>query len=101
MSWVNNPWVLRLQEVVLLVRNTVVQKPHTSSITETWTMPLEQQCLNFFSPPRFAKFIELYWSVWHPNVNVLHRPTFDPASAKAVLLASMALIGKKTVPPLP
>ncbi|KAK3903561.1 hypothetical protein C8A05DRAFT_14485 [Staphylotrichum tortipilum] len=93
LSWVNNPWVLRLQEVVLLVRSTVVRKPHNSSITETWSMALEQQCLNFFSPPRFAKFMELYWSVWHPNVNILHRPTFDPASAKAVLLASMALIG--------
>ena len=71
-----------------------MSRPNNSTISLTWSPALEQRCLHFFSPPRFAKFIELYWSVWHPNVNILHRPTFDPTSAKSVLLAGMALIGK-------
>ncbi|KAK4039005.1 hypothetical protein C8A01DRAFT_16967 [Parachaetomium inaequale] len=91
--WLHNPIVIKLQQVVLLVKNVVTVKPNNSTITLTWSTALEQQCLQFFSPPRFAKFIELYWAVWHPNVNFLHRPSFDPTSAKSILLAGMALIG--------
>ncbi|KAL2167284.1 hypothetical protein VTG60DRAFT_1443 [Thermothelomyces hinnuleus] len=91
--WLYNPIVIKLQQVVLLVKNVVTNKPNNSTIALTWSTALEQQCLQFFSPARFSKFIELYWSVWHPNVNFLHRPTFDPTSAKSILLAGMALIG--------
>lgn len=93
-SWLHNPIVIKLQQVVLLVKDVVLFRPNNSTITLTWSSALEQRCLHFFSPPRFAKFIELYWSVWHPNVNILHRPTFDPTNAKSILLAGMALIGK-------
>jgi hypothetical protein len=96
--WLHNPIVVKLQQVVLLVKNVVTVKPNNSTITLTWSTALEQQCLQFFSPPRFAKFIELYWAVWHPNVNFLHRPSFDPTSAKSILLAGMALIGKRCEP---
>ncbi|KAL1837773.1 hypothetical protein VTJ49DRAFT_3409 [Mycothermus thermophilus] len=92
-SWLDDPLVLRLQQVVWLVKNVVTVRPNNSAVTLTWSPALEQSCLNFFSPRRFAKFIELYWSVWYPNVTMLHRPTFDPATAKPILLASMALIG--------
>ncbi|GAB1309874.1 Zinc finger protein klf1 [Madurella fahalii] len=92
--WLHNPIVIKLQQVVLLIKNVVMTKPNNSSITLTWSSTLEQRCLQFFSPSRFAKFIELYWSVWHPNVNILHRPTFDPANSKPILLASMALIAQ-------
>jgi len=40
------------------------------------------------------KYLELYWAIWHPNVNFVHRPTFNPIVCKSILLASMALIGK-------
>ena len=93
-SWLQNPIVIKLQQVVLLVKDVVMSRPNNSTITLTWSSALEQRCLHFFSPPRFSKFIELYWSVWHPNVNILHRPTFDPTTAKSILLAGMALIGK-------
>jgi hypothetical protein len=92
-SWLHNPIVTKLQHIVMLVKNVVTVKPNNSSVTLNWSPALEQRCLQFFSPPRFAKFIELYWSVWHPNVNILHRPTFDPASTKSILLACMVLIG--------
>jgi hypothetical protein len=93
-SWLDNPIVIKLQQVVLLVKSVVAAKPSNSIVTQTWSTALEQRCLHFFSPARFAKFVELYWSVWHPNVNILHRPTFDPTSAKTILLAAMALIGE-------
>lgn len=93
-SWLHNPIVIKLQQVVLLIKDVVTVKPNNSTVTLTWSPALEQQCLEFFSPSRFAKFIELYWSVWHPNVNFLHRPSFDPTNAKCGLLAGMALVGK-------
>jgi hypothetical protein len=93
-SWLHNPTVIKLQQVVSLVKNVVTVKPKNSAVTLTWSTALEQKCLDFFSPTRFAKFIELYWSVWHPNVDLLHRPSFDPTSAKSILLAAMALVGK-------
>ncbi|KAK3392723.1 hypothetical protein B0H63DRAFT_456453 [Podospora didyma] len=92
-SWLQNPIILKLQQVVLLVKNVVTVRPNNSAVTLTWSPALEQRCLDFFSPPRFAKFIELYWSVWHPNVNFLHRPSFDPNGSKSILLAAMALMG--------
>ena len=98
-SWLHNPIVIKLQQVVVLVKNVVTVKPNNSTVTLTWSPSLEQRCLDFFSPPRFAKFIELYWSVWHPNVNIIHRPSFDPTSCKSILLAAMALIGKSPVFP--
>lgn len=93
-SWLQNPTVIKLQQVVYLVKNVVTVRPNNSTITLNWSTALEQKCLNFFSPQRFAKFIELYWAVWQPNVALLHRPSFDPTSAKSILLAGMALIGK-------
>ncbi|KAK4117941.1 hypothetical protein N657DRAFT_685618 [Parathielavia appendiculata] len=97
-SWTHDPVVIKLQQVVLLVKKVVTTKPHDRTITINWSAALEHRCRQFFSPPRFAKFIELYWSVWHPNVNILHRPTFDTASSKPILLAAMALIGSCVSP---
>ncbi|KAK1829514.1 hypothetical protein QBC39DRAFT_262799 [Podospora conica] len=91
--WLHDPLVLKLQNIVLLITNVVTMRAKNSTVTLTWSPALEQRCLQFFSPYRFSKFIELYWSVWHPNVNIVHRPTFNPATAKCVLLAAMALLG--------
>ncbi|KAK3329158.1 hypothetical protein B0H66DRAFT_14919 [Apodospora peruviana] len=92
-SWLHNPIVVKLQQIVLLVKEVVTVKPNNSTVTLTWSPTLEQRCLEFFSPSRFSRFIDLYWSVWHPNVSIVHRPSFDPTSSKAILLAAMALIG--------
>lgn len=94
--WLHDPLVLKLQNIVLLITNVVTMRSKNSTVTLTWSPALERRCLQFFSPYRFSKFIELYWSVWHPNVNIVHRPTFNPATAKCVLLAAMALLGECT-----
>ncbi|KAJ2893600.1 hypothetical protein MKZ38_008423 [Zalerion maritima] len=93
LSWIQNPIVITLQQIVLLVKEVVTVKPRNSTISLSWSTSVEDGCLRFFSPARVAKFLELYWSIWHPNVNFLHRPTFDPASCKAVLVAAMAVMG--------
>ncbi|KAK1782025.1 hypothetical protein QBC45DRAFT_18517 [Copromyces sp. CBS 386.78] len=98
-SWLSNPIIIKLQEIVVSIMNVVRHKPSNSSLgTLTWTPEKEQECLQFFSPQRFAKYIELYWSCWHSNINFLHRPSFDPTSAKPVLLAAMVIIGATVSP---
>lgn len=89
-----DPLQWKTHQIILLVKEVITVKPRNSAVTLTWSSVLEQMCLQFFSPPNLRKLLELYWTVWHPNVNFLHRPTFDPVTCKPILLASMALIGK-------
>ncbi|KAK0631445.1 hypothetical protein B0T14DRAFT_559239 [Immersiella caudata] len=92
-SWLSSPIVAKLQDIVLQIKRVVTFRPNNSVVDLTWTPALEQKCIEFFSPYKFAKFMELYWSVWHPNVSIIHRPTFDQSSSKSALLAAMALLG--------
>lgn len=79
----------KLDELVSLVKEVVTVKPNNNSTVKlTWSRELEQECRQFFSP---------HWSVWHSNVNIIHRPSFDVMSCRPILLASMALIGKSSL----
>lgn len=95
-SWAHDPVLSKLDDIVLLVKEVVTVKPNNSTVKLSWSAALEQECRRFFSPARFARFIELYWSVWHCNVNIIHRPSFDVVNCKPILLASMTLIGKSS-----
>ncbi|KAL2795184.1 hypothetical protein BJX66DRAFT_350761 [Aspergillus keveii] len=99
-SWIDDPLSLKTHQILLLVKEVVMIKPRNSAVTLDWSPVLEQMCLQFFSPANLRKFLQLYWSIWHPNVNFVHRPSFDPLSAKPSILATMALIGA-CVSPLP
>ena len=92
-NWLNDPLALKTHEILLLVKEVVTVKPRNSAVTLTWSPAMEQTCLQFFSPMNLRKFIEFYWAIWAPNVNFVHRPTFDAASSKSILVAAMALIG--------
>lgn len=81
--------------IVLLVKEVVTIKPRNSPVEHSWSSVLEAVCANFFSPSNLIKYLQLYWTIWHPNVNFIHRPTFDPTTCKPILLAAMALIGKE------
>lgn len=93
-QWLNDPLALQTHQILLLIKEVVMIKPRNSCVTISWSQDIEQRCLQFFSPTSLRKYIELYWSIWSPNVNFLHRPSFHPASSKPILLASMAIIGK-------
>lgn len=93
-QWLNDPLALQTHQILLLIKEVVMIKPRNSCVTISWSQDIEQRCLQFFSPTSLRKYIELYWLIWSPNVNFLHRPSFHPASSKPILLASMAIIGK-------
>jgi hypothetical protein len=94
LGWLNDPLSLKTHEILLLIKEVVTIKPRNSAVTLEWSPGLEHACLQFFSPANLRKFLGLYWAIWHPNVNFVHRPTFDPVSAKSTILAAMALIGE-------
>lgn len=94
LSWLNDPLSLKTHQILLLIRDIVRVKPRNSAVTLDWSPGLQQSCLQFFAPSNLRKFLGLYWAIWHPNVNFVHRPSFDIESAKPAVLATMAVIGK-------
>ncbi|CAK7226337.1 hypothetical protein SBRCBS47491_006196 [Sporothrix bragantina] len=88
-----DPLIVKTHQILFRIREVATVKPRNSTVMLSWSAALEQQCLQFFSPPNLHKFLALYWARWHPNVNIVHRPTFDPVDAKCVLVVAMALIG--------
>lgn len=94
LDWLNDPLSLKTHEILLLIEEVVTIKPRNSSVTLDWSSALKDACLQFFSPTNIRRFLGLYWAIWHPNVNFVHRPTFDMLAAKPTLLAAMALIGE-------
>ena len=62
-------------------------------------LPLNQatsvasNCLEFFSPSRLQRHLDLYWEMWYPNWPTIHKPLFDPQNASSLLVAAMAVIG--------
>lgn len=95
-TWLDNSLSLKTHQILLLVKEVVTIKPRNSAVSLDWSPVLEQMCLEFFSPPSLRKYLEFYWAIWHPNVNIIHRPSFDPVQAKPAVLATMALIGRSS-----
>ncbi|CAG7557605.1 unnamed protein product [Fusarium equiseti] len=94
----SDPLVSQTHQILLNIKEVVTVKPRNSVVELEWSTVLEQTCMQFFSPRNLRKFLALYWHVWHPNVNFVHRSTFEPAKAKSILVAAMALIGASVSP---
>ncbi|RGP78351.1 hypothetical protein FLONG3_3487 [Fusarium longipes] len=90
--------LIQTHQILLNIKEVVTVKPRNSVVELEWSAVLEQACMQFFSPRNLRKFLALYWHIWHPNVNFIHRPTFQPAKAKSILVAAMALIGASVSP---
>jgi hypothetical protein len=88
-----DPLIIQTHQILLDVKEVVTVKPRNSVVSLEWSSILEQTCMQFFSPRNLRRFLELFWQIWHPNVNFVHRPTFEPANSKSILVAAMALIG--------
>src|SRR5690606_2315113 len=62
-----DPIVHKLREVVDVIEIVVKQKPRNSIVAFEWSDEVKQKCMQFFSPARFSKFVELFWFAWHSN----------------------------------
>lgn len=86
--------MVQTHQIVRRISEVAQVKTRSSTPMRDWTPLREQQCFEFFSPLNIQRCVALYWAIWHPNVNIVHRPTFDPCEAKPSLLAAMVVIGK-------
>jgi Fungal Zn(2)-Cys(6) binuclear cluster domain/Fungal specific transcription factor domain len=92
--WTSDPLALKTKEIASLIEEVIVVRPRNSPVTLNWSSSLEESCLSFFASPNLRYFLDLYWAIWHPNFNFVHRPTFNPSTAKGVLVAAMAITGE-------
>jgi hypothetical protein len=91
--WIFDPLIPKIHDIVVRLKEVVMNKPRNSPISFSWSAPIEQQCSAFFSPSNVRTFLRCYWAIWHPNVNFVHKPTFDPIEAKPCLVGAMVVIG--------
>lgn len=47
----------------------------------------------YFTAPSIEEYLETYWSIYHVQYPILHRPTFSTLDAHPLLLLSMAAMG--------
>lgn len=81
------------EEIVSLIEEVAIIKPRNSAVDVVWSDQMRKACSQFFNPLRLLQNIQLYWLVWHPNVNIIHHATFNITSSKVVLIAAMSVIG--------
>ncbi|KAF5560791.1 C2H2 transcription factor [Fusarium phyllophilum] len=94
----HDPLIIQTHQILLDIKEVVTVKPRNSVVELEWSTILEQTCIQFFAPHNLRKYLALFWHIWHPNVNFVHRPTFDPVTSKSILVACMALIGASVSP---
>ncbi|EXJ65583.1 hypothetical protein A1O7_01924 [Cladophialophora yegresii CBS 114405] len=82
------------------------QAQYVSALTmaiynKLWCLALDEKarqeltvCLHFLlTGEKIRKFISLYFSNWHLNCPILHKPSFDPANIPVSLVISVVFIG--------
>jgi hypothetical protein len=92
-QWLSDPLALKSHEIITSIREIVLHKSRNSCVTFSWSDTVQETCVRFFSPMNIRQYIYFYWAIWHPNVNIVHKPTFDPSSSKPELIAAMSLMG--------
>lgn len=92
-QWLADPLSLKSHEIITSVKDIVLNKSKNSCVSFPWSTTVQDICVRFFSPMNIRKYLYFYWAIWHPNVNIVHKPTFDPSSSKPELIAAMSLIG--------
>ena len=79
--------------IVSMLKEVTLNKARGSKIGITWSPAVEAACYQFFSTASLEKNLGLFWSCWHPNCPILHKPTFSPSRSSPALVASMAVMG--------
>ncbi|GFG20637.1 hypothetical protein IFM61606_00685 [Aspergillus udagawae] len=75
------------------LRRTITTKSDKTIIKLDWSPAVQQSCAAFFSASNIRRFLEYFWSLWYPSCPIVHRPSFDPETARTALLCVMVIIG--------
>ncbi|KPI40268.1 uncharacterized protein AB675_7445 [Cyphellophora attinorum] len=97
-TWMLEPLALKTHEIVSSIAQVSRNRPEDSSSAVAWSVATQSLCAKFFSPTRIRKYVDYYWALWHPNVNLMHRPTFEIANCRSYLVATMCILGALVSP---
>jgi hypothetical protein len=97
-QWLSDPLSLKSHQIISSIKDIVLHKPKNSCVTLSWSATVQETCVRFFSPTNIRRYISFYWAIWHPNVNIVHKPTFSPSTSKPELLAAMSVLGASVSP---
>jgi hypothetical protein len=92
-QWLDDPLFARTQELWNLFRPHLSQLFNKSTVVGGNCESYDGQCLNFLSPPKMKRFVELFFNQWYPHCPILHKPTFNLETVPALLLAPVILMG--------
>ncbi|EAU31549.1 predicted protein [Aspergillus terreus NIH2624] len=88
-----DPLELKAQDIIARLETVVVGKRDKTVITIDWDPSTQELCHSFFTPSTIRRYLGYFWSLWYPNCPIVHRPSFNPQTAPAALVAVMVIIG--------
>lgn len=91
MKWIFHPLFPRAKEILEALCCNSLEK-HNRRVPSIQDM-FDEKCIEFFNPINIERFLDLYWTRWHPNCPILHRFSFNITKIPMELLLVMALTG--------
>ncbi|KAL5356484.1 hypothetical protein BJX96DRAFT_115931 [Aspergillus floccosus] len=88
-----DPLELKAQDIIARLETLIVGKRDKNVITIDWNPSTQELCHSFFTPCNIRRYLGYFWSLWYPNCPIVHRPSFNPQTAPAALVAVMVIIG--------
>ncbi|GES65960.1 hypothetical protein ATEIFO6365_0012035200 [Aspergillus terreus] len=88
-----DPLEPKAQDIIARLETLVVGKRDKTVITIDWDPSTQELCHSFFTPSNIHRYLGYFWSLWYPNCPIVHRPSFNPQTAPAALVAVMVIIG--------
>ncbi|GIK00364.1 hypothetical protein Aspvir_004387 [Aspergillus viridinutans] len=85
--------IRKAREITEHLRRTITTKSDRTIIKLDWAPAVQQSCSAFFSASNIRRFLGYFWSLWYPSCPIVHRPSFDPETARTALLCVMLIIG--------
>ncbi|GIJ85676.1 hypothetical protein Asppvi_004537 [Aspergillus pseudoviridinutans] len=85
--------VRKAHEITENLHRVITTKSGRTIIKLDWSPAVQESCSAFFSASNIRRFLEYFWSLWYPSCPIVHRPSFDPETARTALLCVMLIIG--------
>ncbi|KAH8816618.1 hypothetical protein F5884DRAFT_776811 [Xylogone sp. PMI_703] len=91
-KWIFHPLLSRAKEIWEAL-SSISARYDKQLLTNSKEEIFDKACVQFLNPVNIERFLDLYWTRWHSNWPVIHKPTFDINNSPVLLLLVMALTG--------
>lgn len=94
----DDPLLMKTMEICNGIRKTILNHPSNIVLSVEWSPLTEAMIQQLFGPSNLRRFLQLYWTLWHPHWPCIHKPTFQYHTTPSMLLAALVLIGASLSP---